>query len=134
MRDVPPGPVPPLDAMGPSNVPTVEKEISAVLDGVLGGAAPVEEVLDQNDTPTSASLPSWDDIMEMLRRVPCFTDAESPSTKMSDFFPLTKRISVNLGGEPLVSSQPDSFSARPSSPYPVFSNCKIARCKRLRKW
>ncbi|RVW91808.1 hypothetical protein CK203_045906 [Vitis vinifera] len=75
-----------------------------------------------------------DDIMEMLRRVPCFTDAESPSTKMSDFFPLTKRISVNLGGEPLVSSQPDSFSARPSSPYPVFSNCKIARCKRLRKW
>ena len=134
MRDVPPGPVPPLDAMGPSNVPTVEKEISAVLDGVLGGAAPVEEVLDQNDTPTSASLPSWDDIMEMLRRVPCFTDAESPSTKMSDFFPLTKRISVNLGGEPLVSSQPDSFSARPSSPYPVFNNCKIARCKRLRKW
>ncbi|KAL6334747.1 hypothetical protein AAG906_021406 [Vitis piasezkii] len=31
-------------------------------------------------------------MMEMLRRVPCFTDAEPPSTKMSDFFPLTKWI------------------------------------------
>ncbi|KAL6321734.1 hypothetical protein AAG906_031248 [Vitis piasezkii] len=39
-------------------------------------------------------------MMEMLRRVLCFIDVEPPSTKMSDFFPLTKRISVNLGGEP----------------------------------
>lgn len=38
--------------------------------------------------------------MEMLRWVLCFTDVEPPSTNMSDFFPLTKRISVNLGGEP----------------------------------
>ncbi|RVW75676.1 hypothetical protein CK203_055230 [Vitis vinifera] len=32
-------------------------------------------------------------MMEMLKGVLCFTDAETPSTKMSDFFPLTKRIS-----------------------------------------
>lgn len=38
--------------------------------------------------------------MEMLKRVLCFTDAEVPSTKMSDFFPLTKRIFVNIGGDP----------------------------------
>ena len=38
--------------------------------------------------------------MEMLRRVPCFTDVEPPSTKMSDFFPLTKQISVNMGSDP----------------------------------
>lgn len=38
--------------------------------------------------------------MEMLKRVSCFTDAESPSTKMSNLFPFTKRISVNLGGDP----------------------------------
>ena len=38
--------------------------------------------------------------MEMLRRVPCFIDAEPPSTKMSDFFSLTKWISVNMGGDP----------------------------------
>ncbi|RVW25293.1 hypothetical protein CK203_110565 [Vitis vinifera] len=53
---------------------------------------------------------------------------------MLDFFPLSKQISVNLGGEPLVSSQPDSFSASLSLPSPVFSSCKIARCKRLWKW
>lgn len=38
--------------------------------------------------------------MEMLKHVQCFTDAEPPSTKMSDFLPLTKQISVNLGGDP----------------------------------
>ena len=37
--------------------------------------------------------------MEMLKGVSCFTDAEAPSTKMSDFFPLTKRVSVNMGGD-----------------------------------
>lgn len=41
-------------------------------------------------------------MMEMLKRVPCFTDAEPFSTKMSDLFPLTKRILVNLGEEPPV--------------------------------
>ena len=38
--------------------------------------------------------------MEMLKGVSCFTDAKAPSTKMSDFFPLTKRVSVNMGGDP----------------------------------
>ncbi|RVW51927.1 hypothetical protein CK203_067948 [Vitis vinifera] len=53
------------------------------------GTTPVEEVLDQKDTPASALPPSWDEMMDMLKRVSCFTDAEPPSTKMSDFFPLT---------------------------------------------
>lgn len=34
----------------------------------------------------------------MLRWVPYFTKVEPPSTKMSNFFPLTKRIFVNLDG------------------------------------
>ena len=33
--------------------------------------------------------------MEILKGVSCFTNAEAPSTRMSDFFPLTKRVSVN---------------------------------------
>ena len=37
----------------------------------------------------------------MLKGVSYFTDAEAPSTKMSDFFPLTKRVSVNMGGNHL---------------------------------
>ena len=57
MRDVPPGPVLPLDTVGLSNVSAVEKEISVVPDGAPGGAAPIEEVLDQNDTLASAPLP-----------------------------------------------------------------------------
>lgn len=62
----------------------------------------VEEVLDKKDTLASAPPPSWDEMMEILKRVPCFSGAEPPSTKMPDLFPLTKRISVNLGGEPPV--------------------------------
>ena len=38
--------------------------------------------------------------MEMMKGVSCFTDAEAPSTKMSDFFPLTKRVSLNMGSDP----------------------------------
>ena len=38
--------------------------------------------------------------MEMLKGVSCFMDAEAHSTKMSDFFPLTKRVSLNMGGDP----------------------------------
>ena len=57
MRDVPPGLVLPLDTVGLNNIPIVEKEISVVPDEAPGGAAPVEEVLDQNDTPASAPLP-----------------------------------------------------------------------------
>ena len=40
--------------------------------------------------------------MGMLRQVPCFTDVEPPSTKMSNFFSLTKLILVNMGGDPPV--------------------------------
>ena len=93
-------PVPPSDAAGPSSVPTAKKKAGRVPDGALGGATPVKEALDQKDTPASALPPSWEEMMEMLRWVPCFTNAEPLSTKMLDFFPLTKWISVNLGGEP----------------------------------
>lgn len=65
-----------------------------------GDAAPAEEVLDKKTTPTPVSPPSWDEMMEMLKHMPCFTDSESPSIKMSDFFPSTKRIFVNLSGDP----------------------------------
>ena len=78
MRDVLSGPMPPPDATGPSSVPAVEKEINAVPNGAPGGVAPVDEVLDQKDTLASAPPPSWDEMMEMLRRVLCFTDAELP--------------------------------------------------------
>lgn len=101
-REVPPMPVPPSDIMGPSSTLAAKKEVGPTLGEAFGGATLVEEVLDQKDTPTSVPPPSWDEMMEMLKRVSCFTDAESHSTKMADFFLLTKRISVNLGGDPPV--------------------------------
>lgn len=92
--------VPSSNTVGPSSTPATEKEVSPTPGGASGGAALVDEVLDQKDTLTSALPPSWDEMMETLKRMSCFTDVELPSTKMLDFFPLTKRISVNLGGDP----------------------------------
>ena len=97
MRDASPAPVPPSDAARSSHVPPAKKKIGLAQDG---GAAPFEEKLDKKDTLVSAPLPSWEEMIEMLRRVSCFIDAEPPSTKMLDFFSLTKWISVNLGGDP----------------------------------
>lgn len=102
VRDVPPMQVPPSDTTGPSSMPAIEKKVNPAPDGAPGGAVLVKEVLDQKDTPASASPPSWEDMMEMLRWVPCFIDAEPLSTKMLDFFHLTKRISINPGSEPPV--------------------------------
>ena len=59
-----------------------------------------EEASDERSSPAAAVSPSWEELMEMLKEVPCFTYAETPSTRMSDFFPLTKRVSVNMGGDP----------------------------------
>lgn len=74
--------VPPSDAASPNSMPVVEKEVGPAPGEAFGGAAPIEEVLDQKDTPTPAYPPIWDEMMEMLKRVSCFTDVEPPSTKM----------------------------------------------------
>lgn len=91
--------VPQPDVMGPSSVSTVEEEAGPALEGASDGTAPTDEVPDQKDTSAPAFPSSWDEMVEMLKHVPCFIDVEPPSTKMSDFFPLTKRIFVNLGGD-----------------------------------
>ena len=134
MRYASPTLVPPPDATRSSNVPTAEKKTGPTHEGAPGGVAPVEEGLDQNDTPASAPPPSREEMIEMLRQVPCFTDAEPPFTKMSDFFPFTKQISVNLGSDPPLLSQPSSYSTHPSLSFPIFSNCGIAQLGRLQKW
>lgn len=106
MRGVPPVAVPHPEVARPSNAPTVEKEVGGkevdpTTEEALRDAAPAEEVSDKKDTTALASSPSWDEMVEMWKRVLCITNSESPFTKMSDFFSFTKRISVNLGGDPL---------------------------------
>lgn len=57
-REVPPMPMPSPNAEEPSSVPAAKKEAGPALKGVFGGAASIEEVLEQKDTPAPASLPS----------------------------------------------------------------------------
>lgn len=95
VREVPQVVVPPSDVLRSSSVSIVERETSGKEAGsatgeALGGAAPADEALDKKDTPALGSPPSWDEMMEMLNHVSCFIDVESPSTKISDFFPPTK--------------------------------------------
>ena len=59
-----------------------------------------EEAPDEKSSPDVAVPPSWEELMEILKGVPCFTNAEAPSTRMADFFSLTKRVSLNIGGDP----------------------------------
>lgn len=92
-RKVHPVAMPPPDVAGPSSAPIAEKEADGKESGPAmgeapGDAAPVEEVLDKNTTPTPVSPLSWDEMMEMLKHMPCFTDSESLFIKMSNFFPL----------------------------------------------
>ncbi|KAL6315266.1 hypothetical protein AAG906_000348 [Vitis piasezkii] len=84
------------DTGTPSNASATEKA-----RGTKGGpdVAVSEEAPDEKSSPTPAAPLSWEEMMEMLKGVSCFTDAEAPSTKMSDFFPLTKLVSVNMGGD-----------------------------------
>ena len=82
------------DAATPSNAPVAEKVrgIEAGLDIAVAEGAP-----DKKSSPAPTTPPSWDELMEMLKGVSCFTDVEAPFLKMSDFFSLTKRISIKYG-------------------------------------
>ena len=86
------------NVVAPRNTPIVEKVhgTEVGLDVVVNEGAPNEK-----SSLAPAAPPSWEELMEILKGVSYFTDAEAPSTKMFDFFPLTKRVSVNMGGDPL---------------------------------
>lgn len=63
-------------------------------------AAIDEKAPDEKSSPAATVPPSCEEMMKMLKRVSCFTDVEAPSTRMSNFFLLTKRVSVNMSGDP----------------------------------
>lgn len=86
------------NAIAPSNAPATEKEACGTEAG--SDAAVAEGAPDEKGSPAPTTPPSWEKMMEMLKRVSCFTNAETPSSKMLDLFPLTKRISVNMSGDP----------------------------------
>lgn len=90
MRNDSTTPMPPSDVARSSSVAAAMKEACLAPAGAPGDSTSVEEDLDQKDVPASVPLPSWEEILEMLSQVPCFTYVKLPSTKMSNFFPLTK--------------------------------------------
>ncbi|KAL6333602.1 hypothetical protein AAG906_028787 [Vitis piasezkii] len=67
--------------------PSQTKEVCGTEAGP--DAAVDEGAPDEKSSPTPVVPPSW----EILKGVSCFTDTEAPSTKMPNFFPLTKRVS-----------------------------------------
>ena len=79
-------PMPPIDAAGPSNVPVAKspnrKYVCPTQDEVSTGPAPVGDDLDRKYAPAPPRAPSWEEMMELLKRVPCFTKVEPPSIKM----------------------------------------------------
>ena len=100
-----------VDALGPNSAAAAQPDTTALGDAPtavetrgaegVSEAAIDEEAPDEKSSAADAVPPSWEEMMEMLKGVPCFTNAEASSTRMSDFFPLTKRVSVNMGGDPL---------------------------------
>ncbi|KAL6332099.1 hypothetical protein AAG906_020780 [Vitis piasezkii] len=103
------------DEAGPSAT-AARSEVQCSIDIIAFGDAPIvvetrgskgvldasidEKAPDEKSSLDAAVPPSWEELMEMLKGVSCFTDAEAPSTRMSDFFSLTKRVSLNIGGDP----------------------------------
>lgn len=115
-----------LDTTVPSNAPAIENEACGTEED--SDVAVVEGALNEKGSPAPTALLSWEEMIEMLKRVSCFTNDEAPFTKMSDFFPLTKRISVNMGGDPLPSCQPDSLSTSLSLSCLVSSIYRNGQC------
>ena len=61
------------DAPGPSSPIVVETPISEGVPDASNG----EEALDEKSNHAAAVPPTWEELMEMLKGVPCFTDVEA---------------------------------------------------------
>lgn len=110
--NIPPPPRPSVDAIGPDHVPAMRSLIGKYAHPERGeasiGSAPINDDLDRKDVsasprPQTPRVPSWEEMVELLKQVPYFTKVEPPVTNMGDFFPLTKRVTVDLDDNPPIS-------------------------------
>lgn len=94
------------DVAGPNNVlvakSPIRKDTCPTQYGAPTGPDPTDDDLDKKDATAPLRSPNWEEMAKMLKQVPYFTEVEPPSTKMSNFFSLTKQISMNLDGNPLI--------------------------------
>lgn len=52
------------------------------------------------DTPINSPVPSWEEMVALLKQVSSFTSPEPPSINMEDFFPIIHRFFVDMPGNP----------------------------------
>lgn len=74
--------MPSPDITGSSNALAAEGETGLALGGASGSGASIEEVFVSRDTLTPVSPPNCDEMMEKVKRIPRFIDADLPSSKM----------------------------------------------------
>ena len=110
--DIFPPPRPFADVAKPDRVPTMRSSIGKNVCPERGEAsislAPISDDLDGKDVfasprPQAPRTPSWKEMVELLKQIPCFIEAEPPVTNMGDFFPLTKWVTVDLNDNPPIS-------------------------------
>lgn len=74
---------------------------------------------------------NWEEVIELLKQVPCFIETKALMTHMGDFFFATKRVTVDLDGD-----SPISFVAKLSfgTLESVVSLSGLCRIIQLLKW
>lgn len=89
--DTPLIPMPPADVIRPNNMLVAKspfrKDTYLTQDGAPTGPDLVDDDLDKKNAIFPLRVPNWE---EMLKQVPCFIEVEPPSTKIPNFFSLTK--------------------------------------------
>ncbi|RVW25247.1 hypothetical protein CK203_108206 [Vitis vinifera] len=109
---IPSVPKPSVDGVGPSHVPTVRpftgKNACLELGEPSIGLAQlsddsVECVAFVPPCPKTPRAPSWKEMVELLKQVPCFTESEGLVNNIGDLFSTTRRVSMDLSGDPNIS-------------------------------
>lgn len=144
-----PAPKPSDAAVGPSRVPDVGpytgKDARPELGGSSTGSAQfsndsVECVALVPPRPQAPRAPSRDEMVELLKQVPYFTESETPVSNMEEFFPATEQVSVYLDGDPRISfmtrllvSTPESVFSRiwPMRDYTVVEMAEVVSLSHL---
>lgn len=112
VSNISPTPKPSADAVGASCVlivrPLVGKDVFLERDkaspsSVLPNNDFVEYVASIPPHPQAPRTPNREEMVELLKQVPYFTEVEPPVTSMEDFFLATKRITMDLDEDPLIS-------------------------------
>lgn len=99
----------PLSLMPLADVARTSRALT-VRSPIKNYACPIQERISTTPTPdvdhndkdilVQSHAPRWEEIMELLKQVLCFTEAEPSSTDISDFFPLTQRFFVDIDDNP----------------------------------